>query len=48
MIFQPLIQALTRHAESIDNRVRVRVVELLDDNTLVVEPITGAGASQEG
>lgn len=40
------IQALTRHGERIENRARVRVVELLDDNTLVVEPAE-AGVRQE-
>ena len=41
------IQALTRHSERLDNRARVRVVELLDDNTLNVEPVLDTGASQE-
>ncbi len=41
------IQAFTRHDQRIENRVRVRVVELLDDNTLLVEPLADLGASQE-
>ncbi len=41
------IQAFTRHDQRIENRVRVRVVELVDDNTLLVEPLADAGASQE-
>ena len=41
------IQALTRHSERLDNRARVRVVELLDDTTLIVEPVLDTGASQE-
>lgn len=42
-----VIQALTHHRERIENRARVRVVDLLDDNTLVVEPLAEAGAHQE-
>ncbi len=34
-----VIQALTRHGERLENRARVRVVDLLDENTLVVEPL---------
>ncbi len=34
-----VIQALTRHAERLENRSRVRVVDLLDENTLLVEPL---------
>lgn len=41
------VQALTRHRERLENRARVRVVELLDDNTLIVEPLSDTGASQE-
>jgi len=42
-----VIQALTRHGQNIDNRARVRVVELVDDNTLLVEPLTEATPTQE-
>ena len=42
-----VIQALTRHNQLIENSARVRVVDLLDENTLVVEPLTGPGATQE-
>ena len=33
-------QALTRHHAAIPNGKRVRVVDLMDQGTLVVEPIT--------
>lgn len=41
------IQALTRHTQRLENRARVRVVELLDETTLVVEPLADSGATQE-
>lgn len=41
-----VVQALTRHPERIESRARVRVVDLVDENTLLVEPLTG-GAHQE-
>ncbi len=42
-----VIQALTRHGQKIQNRARVRVVELVDDNTLLVEPLAHAAPTQE-
>ncbi len=44
------VQALTHDHERIENRTPVRVVELLDDNTLVVETLAAAdpNASKEG
>lgn len=42
-----VIQALTHHVQRLENRARVRVVELLDENTLVVEPLDAAAATGE-
>ena len=41
------IQAQTRDPDRIENRTRVRVVELLDENTLVVEALADRAPSQE-
>jgi hypothetical protein len=35
-----VVEALTRHASRLENREHVRVVEQLNENTLVVEPIS--------
>jgi hypothetical protein len=42
-----VIEALTRRPPLISNGSRVRVVELVDQGTLVVEPLTGRGAREE-
>jgi hypothetical protein len=42
-----VVQALTHHRARLENRTRVRVVELLDESTLVVEPLPDTGANPE-
>ena len=42
-----VIEALTRHPQRIANGSRVRVVDLVDEGTLVVEPVTDSGARKE-
>ena len=44
-----VVQAFTREAGRIPNRARIRVVDVMDQNTLVVEPLEplAAAPSQE-
>ena len=39
-------QALTRSEEQIPNQTRVRVVDVLGQNTLIVEPLRGDGTTE--
>jgi len=41
-----VVTALTRHPARLENQSRVRVVDVLDENSLVVEPL--APAIEEG
>lgn len=38
-------QALTRSSEQISSQTRVRVVDVLSENTLIVEPLNGGGTA---
>ena len=42
-----VIEALTRHDTRLENRSRVRVVEQIDDNTLLVEPLSLSEEKEE-
>lgn len=42
-----VVQALTRNHERIETRARVRVVDLVDETTLLVEPLAGAAHGEE-
>lgn len=41
-----VVQALTRATEDIPTQARVRVVDTMDQNTLIVEPLTAGGATE--
>ena len=42
------VQAFTRAERQLGNNERVRVVELMDETTLLVEPLEGAPRAEEG
>jgi hypothetical protein len=41
-----IAQALTRSEQQIPNQARVRIVDVLGENTLIVEPLDGVGATE--
>jgi membrane protein implicated in regulation of membrane protease activity len=41
-----IAQALSRSEEQIPNQSRVRIVDVLGENTLIVEPLHGDGATE--
>jgi len=43
-----VVQAFTRAERQLANNERVRVTELMDDTTLLVEPLEGAPRAEEG
>ncbi len=43
-----VVQAFTRADRELGNRERVRVTDLMDDTTLLVEPLEAAASGEEG